>query len=249
MKRLVVHLAYTGTDFCGWQVQSGERTVQGVLEAALSRICEAPIRVHGSGRTDSGVHALDQVAHCDIPEQKAAIPWQKALNALLPPDVAVLKSAWAGEDFHARKSARAKEYTYRLWLEPAYVLPQYRPFVWPVGPLDLEAMRLSAEKLLGRRDFSAMQNAGTSVASPVRTVLKIAFQPGLRPEEVVCSLVADGFLKQMARNMVSALVETGRGRMSPSGLGDLLESRDRRLGPATAPAKGLCLEKVIYDPE
>ena len=247
MKRLVLHLAYTGTEFVGWQIQGSGRTVQGVLEQALSRICERQMRVHGAGRTDSGVHALGQVAHCDIPDEKTGIPWQKALNALLPRDVAVIRAAWADSGFHSRISARAKEYTYRLWVEPSFVLPQLRPFVWPVGRLDLEAMRTAATVFSGPNDFAAMQNAGTSVRSTVRFVFWVDFRTGSRPEEIVISLAADGFLKQMVRNMVSALVNVGRGELSASGLETLMAGRDRRLGPATAPAKGLCLENVFYE--
>ena len=155
MIRVKLVLAYVGTGFHGWQIQAGGRTVQGVVEECLARLCSAPIRVHGSGRTDSGVHALGQVAHFDPPAGRSGIPWQRALNSLLPHDVSVVHAEPADDTFHARFSATAKEYSYTLWLEPNFVLPQRMPFVWAVGPLDVKAMKASFRFLVGEHDFAA----------------------------------------------------------------------------------------------
>lgn len=246
MPRLKLELAYTGGEFHGWQIQPRQRTVQGVLEKALQRICNTRIRAHGAGRTDAGAHALGQVAHVDLPEDKVHVPWQKALNALLPWDVAVTRASWCAADFHSRFAARAKEYTYTLWMEKGYLLPQRRPFVWKVAELDLEAMQEAAGVLRGGHDFGAMQNVGTPVQSTVRHLQSIDFSPGFYAQELVIHFVADGFLKQMARNLTSCLVSVGQGRMDARTLQEVLDSGKRELAPATAPARGLCLQKIWY---
>ncbi len=246
MPRLALKLAYDGTHFAGWQIQPELRTVQGSLEEGLSTICNQRIRVHGSGRTDAGAHALGQVAHCDVPRRKADVPWRRALNSLLPQDVCVSSAWWVNDSFHARHGAKEKVYSYTLWTESEYVLPQHRPFVWRTGPLDEEAMRRVSRAFLGRQDFAAMQNVGTPLAHTVRTVREIRFFPTARPEELVCLFSADGFLKQMARIMASCLVEAGRHRLTGTELSEILASGDRSRAPSTAPAKGLCLERVYY---
>ena len=247
MPRLKIHLAYTGGGFQGWQVQSSGRTVQGCLEAAICKICETHVRVHGAGRTDAGAHALEQVAHCDIPENKTKVPWQKALNALLPSDIAVTHTEWTSPDFHSRINAEYKIYSYTLWTYHDYILPQRNPFVWQVKHLDVEKMYKGKEILLGTHDFAAFENVGTNIENTVRTMYWIKDEPGFYPDkEMVWRFAADGFLKQMARNLISALVEMGRGKLTPGGLEDILASRDRTRAPATAPAKGLCLEKIAY---
>ncbi len=246
MPRIRLTVAYVGTRYLGWQVQARGTTVQGVLEEKLSRICEEPVRVHGSGRTDSGVHALGQVAHFDAPDAKARIPWQKALNSMLPDDIAILDAREAEPGFHARFSVRSKRYAYTLWTEPDFTLPQRAPFVWPVRNLDLDSMDRAAEFLAGTHDFAAFQNAGTEVKGTVRTLEPIRREPGQHPCEWVFRFQADGFLKQMVRNLMGLLVEVGRGGMSPDDARAVLESHDRRLAPATAPPQGLTLEEVIY---
>jgi tRNA pseudouridine38-40 synthase len=247
MPRLALTVAYQGTHFNGWQRQPGERTVQGCLEQALETVCTTRIGVHGSGRTDSGAHALGQVAHCDIPQNKATVPWRRALNALLPDDACVTSAWWVDESFHARHSAKGKIYSYTLWTARDYVIPQRRPFVWPAGELDIEAMRRVAEVFPGRRDFAAMQNVGTRLAHTVRTVHGVELDRGQRPEEIAVRVAADGFLKQMVRIMVGCLVQAGRRKLTPEKMRAILDAGDRRLAPATAPAQGLCLERVLYE--
>ena len=251
MPRLRLTLAYDGTQFAGWQLQApgGGRTVQSCLEEALARLCGAPVRVHGAGRTDSGVHAMAQVAHCDIPEHRAAIPWQRALNALLPDDVSIVDATPVADDFHARFSATGKIYRYTLWIAPGHILPWRRAYVWDVGrysPLDVAAMDACAALFVGYNDFAAFQNAGTEVKGTVRTLEPIRREPGQHPCEWVFRFQADGFLKQMVRNLMGMLVEVGRGGMSPEEAKGVLASLDRRLAPATAPPQGLTLEEVVY---
>jgi tRNA pseudouridine38-40 synthase len=246
--RLRLTLAYLGTRFCGWQVQPEARTVQGCLEEVVSRMMGRQVRVQGASRTDAGVHALGQVAHFDIPEEKAALPWQRALNAQLPRDVSVLEVRRASQAFHSRFSPSRKTYSYTLWVEEHYVLPQRRPLVWPLRPLDLEAMRESAAILQGEHDFAAFQNVGTPVRDTVRTIYEIRFEQGLHPCEVRILFTGNGFLKQMVRNMVGALVCAGKNLFPPGHVGTLLEGRDRSQVPETAPAQGLCLERIEYGP-
>ena len=246
MPRIRLTVAYIGTRYLGWQIQGRGATIQGTLEEKLSRICEEPVRVHGSGRTDSGVHALGQVAHFDAPDSKARIPWQKALNSMLPDDIAIINAREAEPGFHARFSVRSKRYAYTLWTEPNFTLPQRAPFVWPVRNLDFEAMDRAAALLSGTHDFAAFQNAGTEIKGTVRTLEPIVRSPGQHPCEWVFRFQADGFLKQMVRNLMGLLVEVGRGGMTPDDARAVLEGRDRRRAPATAPPQGLTLEEVIY---
>ncbi len=247
--RICVHLAYVGTSFNGWQVQLGQpqtRTVQGCLQSALARITGREICVHGSGRTDSGVHALEQVAHFDIDQRFAHIPWVLALNSQLPSEISVVRAYEVPPDFHARFSARGKRYSYTFWTEKNFVLPQRAPYVWQVWGLDLEKMRLAAALLVGQHDFACFQNSGTEVRSTRREIFRIWDEPGCWPQERVWYFYGSGFLKQMVRNMVGLLKEVGKGNLPPEETTRLLAQKDRRLAPATAPARGLCLERVFY---
>ncbi|HDQ41880.1 MAG TPA: tRNA pseudouridine(38-40) synthase TruA [Desulfonatronum sp.] len=246
MVRLMLTLAYVGAKFHGWQLQADARTVQGCLEQALTRLAGCQVRVHGAGRTDAGVHALGQVAHADIPAARADLPWQRALNALLPTDIAVIRVVPVRPAFHARFDAVGKTYSYTLWTEPGYLLPQRKDFVWSTGPLDQALMTLAAQELVGRRNWSAFQNRGTAVRSPVRTVYDLHCEAGMRPEETIWLITADGFLKQMVRNIMGCLVMVGKRKLAVEEVLKLAEQRQRQAAPATAPAQGLCLEKVVY---
>jgi tRNA pseudouridine38-40 synthase len=242
--RLVV--AYDGGGFCGWQLQPEDRTVQGELEEAVARMVGEPVRLHASGRTDSGVHATAQVVHFDVPDERADLPWTRALNSLTTDDVAVLRHDTVSADFHARFGAISKTYEYILWHERRFLLPQRRRFVWDCGPLDFNALGMAAEVLQGRHDFSAFQNVGTPVKDTVRTLEPLEMLPGTTPHETVLRFTADGFLKQMVRNLVGCLVEAGRGKLSPQNVRSVLYERDRKTAPATAPAQGLSLVRVLY---
>ncbi|SKA83236.1 tRNA pseudouridine38-40 synthase [Paucidesulfovibrio gracilis DSM 16080] len=248
MCRICLTLAYDGTDYAGWQVQPGQRTVQGVLERALRPLIGVgeDVRVHASGRTDSGVHALGQVAHVDVPTSRRDLPWQKALNATLPPDVRVVAAREVPATFHARFSAISKTYAYTLWLDPDYVLPQRRRHVWHCGPLDLNALDRAAAFLLGEQDFAAFRNTGTETRSTVRTMHRVWRSSGVHPAECVLRFQASGFLKQMVRNLTGCLVAVGRGKAEPENVRSYLKEGDRSAAPATAPAQGLCLERVEY---
>ncbi len=247
MVRLKLTIAYVGTNFFGWQRQKEKRTVQKCLEDAFSKICERKIVVYGASRTDSGVHALGQVAHCDIPENKLHIPWVRALNSILPNDVCVIKVEQVDKNFDARFSSKAKIYSYTIWKCWDYVLPQRVPFVWRCGEVDEELMEEASKIFIGTHDFASFQNSGSDVKSTVRTIYEIRREKGLFPEESRWIFVGNGFLKQMVRNIMGALVSIGKGKITIDELKEIFQKKDRRLAPATAPASGLCLEKVIYD--
>ncbi|MFW5489840.1 MAG: tRNA pseudouridine(38-40) synthase TruA [Desulfovibrio sp.] len=250
--RIRMTLAYVGTHLYGWQSQPDGNTVQDLLEGVLGKICGSFIRVQGSGRTDSGVHARGQVAHADIPTNRLSIDWIGALNSMLPDTISVLDVRPVPDDFHARFSVIAKTYSYTLWLDRRIVLPERRPFVWMCGPFDaqaLQAMDEAAAILVGEHDFAAFQNTGTPVSSTVRTIHSFARQPACScrdPREVVWHVRADGFLKQMVRNLMGCIVAVGQGKVSVADVRSLLIGGDRTKAPRTAPAEGLCLERVEY---
>jgi len=247
--RIKLMLAYDGTDFCGWQHQGGVRTVQSDVEAALAKIIGEPTHVQAAGRTDSGVHALAQCAHFDAPDRLSHVPWDKALNGLLAPDVRVLSAQAAAPGFHAQFDARSKIYAYTIWLERGPVNPLRRRFVWSPRPpsLDLVAMDEAAAVLIGTHDFNSFRNLGTPLGDrgTVRTLAGIWRQPG-GPAEMVWRFQANGFLKQMVRNIMGCLVAVGRGKVTPADVRLILEKRDRSFAPPTAPALGLCMERVFY---
>jgi len=243
-----VTLAYDGTEFLGWQLQPrGGRTVQGVLEEALSRLAGGPrVAVFGAGRTDAGVHALGQVASFDLPREIAAGELRRALNGLLPEDVRALEAAPVPPGFHARKCASGKLYRYELDCGGVQ-LPQRRRFAGFVPrPLDEDAVRAAAALYLGRRDFASLASSGGSAKTTVRTVHRS--EAAFAGSALVYEAEADGFLRKMVRSMVGGLVAAGQGRVPVEALARALESRDRRAWPAPAPARGLTLVRVLYPP-
>lgn len=246
--RLKLVLAYQGTDFAGWQLQPEGfgRSVQGCVEEALARLAGTFVRLQGASRTDSGVHALAQTAHVDVPASRVHLPWRRAMNAILPPDVTIISVERAPEGFHARACPAIKTYTYTFWHENGFLLPQRRAFVWPVGPLNFAAMETAAREFLGTHDFASFQNAGTQVANTVRAVDAIVRRETCLPHESVWAVTGGGFLKQMVRNIMGCLVEVGRGKANAQTVRSLLATKDRTLAPQTAPARGLCLESMEF---
>jgi tRNA pseudouridine38-40 synthase len=244
VRRLKLRLAYDGSDFHGWQEQAGDRSVAGELRRCLERILDHPATVVGAGRTDAGVHAVGQVAHADSAGRRAPEALRSGLNSLLPAAVRVLEVQPVEADFHARYGALRKQYSYQLW-DGALVPPFLERFVWGVGrKLDLPSMAAAAAPLLGTHDFTSYRAAGCVARSPVRTLDDLSL--ARHGEMLVVRAVSRGFLRHMVRNLVGALVEVGRGRLEPQALGELLQRRDRRLAPATAPARGLFLVGVDY---
>jgi tRNA pseudouridine38-40 synthase len=242
-----VVLEYDGTDFEGWQVQPGaRRTVQGVLEEAFARLARGgPVAVFGAGRTDAGVHAEGQVASVRAATRLDPSALERALDALLPPDLAVRALAPAPAAFHARRDARSKLYVYRVWTGPARSPLRERFSLRVRRPLDLAALRRAAAQLVGTHDFASFRAAGGSGRTSVRTLtrLDLVGEPG---GELRFELEGTGFLRHMVRNVVGTLLEVGRGRRCADAIPALLAARDRRQAGPTAPARGLTLVRVDY---
>ena len=255
MSRLKLTLAYDGTDFAGWQSQRGrpQRTVQGVLEAALSQLCGGqPVSVEGAGRTDAGVHALGQVASVSLPRPWAPAELQHALNATLPPDLRVRELISVPEGFHARRDARSKLYRYELDLGPWQLPGRRRLAAHHSGPWDDELAQRAAALYLGRHDFASLATAGGGVRTTTRHVtrsqLRLETREGGPFGTLVYETEADGYLRKMVRNMVGGILEAGTGARTLASLREALEACDRRAWPAPAPARGLTLVRVDYPP-
>ena len=247
MPRYKLTLEYDGTGFVGWQYQGDGRSVQEALERAVERFCGEQVRVHGAGRTDSGVHALGQCCHLDLAKQAAPAVLRDALNAhLRPAPVTVLEAAEASADFDARRDATARIYLYRIVNRKA-PLALARKRAWQLPrPLDSGSMARAARLLQGTHDFTTFRAAQCQADSPVRTLQSLAVSRS--GEEIAIRAWARSFLHHQVRAMVGTLVEVGEGRRTPGDVGAALAARDRRRSGPTAPAWGLYLEAVIYPP-
>lgn len=258
MRTIKLTIAYDGTAFVGWQRQAQGASIQGLLETILSEIDGAPVAVAGAGRTDAGVHALGQVASCQVATHLDDDTLGRALNARLPVQVRVLSVEGVPATFHARFAAKGKRYRYVVANGPL-VSPFAAGYAWHVtGRLDVPAMQQAAALLLGTHDFSAFQSTGTDVPHGVRTVTGAdvddvtARPPTPLPHEatpggrlLAFEVTADGFLRHMVRAMAGTLVEVGQGRRDGD-LIRLLASADRALAGPTAPPHGLWLVEVNY---
>ncbi len=238
--------AYDGTGFGGWQSQTHRNAVQDHIEARLAVLLQQPIRIHGSGRTDAGVHARGQVFHFDAPWEHGAGKLQTAMRVGLPPTIQIKQLQPAAPDFHARFSAVGKRYSYRIFqgvaspFEHPFVLSRERP-----RRLDESAMAKAAEVLWGEHDFRAFAaDNGTELENPVRNLSVLSIQS--RGRRITLVFEANGFLYKMVRSLSGALLAVGEGRLSVDEIAQALASgkRDERI--ETAPAQGLCLERVFY---
>jgi tRNA pseudouridine38-40 synthase len=237
-------LEYDGTEFAGWQVQPGLRTVQGTLEEALCRLLGEAVSVEGAGRTDAGAHALGQVASLTLTTSIPAERLAPALNRLLPEDVKVLSSVEVPPDFHARFSAKAKVYRYLLRLSDA-PSPLWRHRAWRVGTrLDIGKMEQTLAEFLGTHDFKAFCASGSSVISTMRTIHLAKLIP--EGDLLAAEFCGSGFLYHMVRIMVGALVAVGQGAADTPDVAQALSSGRRPLAFTTAPAHGLYLVAVEY---
>ncbi len=258
MRNLKITLEYDGAGYYGWQVQTrAHNTLQATLEKTLSKILKEKIDLIGSGRTDSGVHALAQVANF---RTKSAIPadkLQRALNALLPHDIVVTSIEEAPYNFHAIRSIKSKVYRYFI-LNRSYSseLLAGRAYFYNL-PLDIKLMRQAAAALVGRHDFKSFCASASSAKSTVRTIKKIdirriPYDPlylSLKPKErplIIIDIESEGFLYNMVRNIVGTLIDVGRGRLGVQSVKRILHSKDRRSAGPTAPAQGLFLLKINY---
>ncbi|HEX9115459.1 MAG TPA: tRNA pseudouridine(38-40) synthase TruA [Anaerolineae bacterium] len=237
-------IAYDGTDFFGFQWQTGTRTVQGAVEAALAEVAQAATRVIGSGRTDTGVHALGQVIGFQVVWRHSLADLQRALNAVLPDDVAVLDLAAAAEGWHPRFSARRRHYRYTVLNVPLRS-PLDRRYSHQVAQrLDLAALNQAAALLVGTHDFASFGRP-TQGESTTRTIFSAGWQK--HGDRLVFDVVGNAFLRSMVRSLVGSQLQVGLGTWSLERLAAVLDSRDRALAAPPAPACGLCLIGVDYD--
>jgi len=239
-----VVLEYDGSGFAGWQQQAHGRTVEAELKRALRAITGQEHKVYGAGRTDAGAHAEGQVVSFQTDGRISPRRLVAALNAKLPADVAVLSAEEVPDTFHARYSARWRRYRYRYLDRPSRPALE-RGRCWQVrGPLDVDAMSRAAEALVGKHDWTSYCSASEPADARVREMRSARVT---RYGEVVeLELVAEGFLRGLARSIAGALAEVGRGRRPPEWVGEVLGARDRRKAAKTAPAGGLTLMEVIY---
>ncbi|MCG2677691.1 tRNA pseudouridine(38-40) synthase TruA [bacterium] len=281
MQNIRLTVEYEGTNYRGWQRQERlqatglrpqatgyrlqatgsklqRKTIQGILEEALSKITKERIRVIGAGRTDAGVHALGQAANFRTKSKMTPEEFKKALNSMLPKDIVIKNAQRVKESFHAQFDAKSKYYRYIIYQGSTHspFLKNYTIYI--LSKLNLKAMREGAKYLVGKHNFSSFQLSGSSVRTPIRTITKLSVtshksyrspitdhrSPNSRLISIDC--VANGFLYGMLRSIVGTLIEVGRGKISPSKVKEILKAHDRRLAGPTAPAKGLYLIKVKY---
>ncbi|NIQ02298.1 MAG: tRNA pseudouridine(38-40) synthase TruA [Nitrospinaceae bacterium] len=244
MRKLKILLEYEGTRYNGWQIQPNGLGIQEILETKLAKITRKPTRVIGSGRTDSGVHAEGQVAHFMTASAMKPREFLKALNSLLPPDIVVKKVEEAGPDFHAQRSATRKTYRYTILNRDYPSALRCRQAHYMNTPLSVTAMRKAARCLVGRKDFKSFQGSGCSAKTTVRDIYRLSISK--KDDFITITVDGSGFLKFMVRNIVGTLIEIGWGKWPPEQMKAILKARNRRRAGPTAPARGLCLVKVVY---
>lgn len=244
-------IQYDGTDFHGWQMQTELRTVQGELTRVLSLLDGGAVVVHGSGRTDAGVHAEGQVASAQLQREITPQKLRAAINGNLPGDIRVLFAETALDDFHARYSARAKTYVYRI-VHGQVMSPFWaRHALGEARPLDLERMRSGAQQFLGEHDWTAFSAAQSGVESRVRKITQLDIDDGWDARGhchlIAITVTANGFLRYMVRSIVGTLLALGRGEIDELTVARAIGEGDRSLVAPTAPACGLTLKSVQYD--
>ncbi|MEY8442285.1 tRNA pseudouridine(38-40) synthase TruA [Lactobacillaceae bacterium 24-114] len=249
MYRYKIVFAYDGANFSGFQIQPNKRTVEQILKNAVNKIAKHPepaISVIGSGRTDAGVHALNQVAHFDLPYKLSNESMRKALNSMLPLDILVKSAELVSPDFHARYNAHRKTYRYRVD-QGEFVNPFKRNYTAHFKyPLDINLMKKAAKDLIGEHDFTSFVASGSQAKSNVRTIYKIEINWDELNNEVVFEFTGNGFLYNQVRIMVAFLLEIGSKQRPVSDVERVLAAKDRTEARMTAPASGLYLVNVEY---
>ncbi len=243
--RIALGLEYDGRQFNGWQSQSDRLSVQDRLQAALSELAAAPVSVIAAGRTDTGVHALEQVVHFDAPTARPLTAWVRGCNALLPETIAVRWAHPVTDEFHARFSAHGRSYRYLLMNRATRSAIHAGKMGWFHAPLEMEKMQEAARYLLGTHDFSAFRAAECQAKSPIKHLKQLDIR---RDGDIITfDVSADAFLHHMVRNIVGCLVYVGKGKYSPDWLAGVLQSRERRLAAPTFMPDGLYLRHIQYE--
>lgn len=243
--RIALGIEYNGSGFHGWQMQQeGVRSVQLEVEQAIAKVADHEVRVHCAGRTDTGVHALEQVIHFDTQSQRPQRAWTQGVNVSLSDDVSILWATQVPDQFHARFSAERRCYRYLILNRPVRSALQHGRATWIHHPLDADVMHTAAQALTGTHDFSSYRALACQAKSPVRTLHHISVQ---RCGEIIeIEVEANAFLHHMVRNIAGVLITIGKGEADSSWPKEVLELRDRRLGGVTASPDGLYFEKVQY---
>lgn len=255
MKNIKLTLQYEGTNYSGWQIQKKESTVQGLLENAVRAVTGEHSKVTGAGRTDAGVHAIEQVASFRTRAGLEPGIILRALNANLPHDIRIVNAEEAGDDFHPRYSAKQKTYVYLITLSGSYSV-FLNKYSWNMHyKLNFDPMANAAEYLTGRHDFSSFRASGCGSKNPIREIMEIAISKNdalnfmnitFNTPIITIRIKGNAFLRHMVRNIAGTLVKIGRNKISPEQIQDILEAKDRRAAGPTAPACGLFLEKIDY---
>jgi tRNA pseudouridine38-40 synthase len=245
--RIALGVEYDGSPFCGWQSQADVPNIQDTLQAALSGIAGGAVSVLAAGRTDAGVHALEQVVHFDTGVERPLTAWVRGANALLPESIAVLWAHAVPDEFHARFSAHARSYQYVLVNRPSRIGVHHGKVGWFHTQLDVEAMRAAARYILGEHDFSAFRSSECQAKTPVKHLQQLDVEK--RGDTIIFDLTADAFLHHMVRNIVGCLVYVGKGKHPPQWMREVLESRDRSRAAPTFSPDGLYLRNITYDPK
>ena len=248
MRRIKLTVAYDGTNYCGWQVQPNEITIEEVLNKAICTLTGEEIAVIGASRTDSGVHAMGNIAVFDTGSRIPAERFSYALNQRLPEDIVVTKSEEVSLDWHPRYQNSLKTYEYHI-LNTKTPVPTKRLYNCFVSfDLDVNRMRQGAQYLLGEHDFAAFCCIRTNAKTTVRTVTDLQIQHNpLKPEEITIRITGNGFLYNMVRIIAGVLIRVGRGFYEPEKVLELLEGRERKKEAVTAPPQGLCLMEIVYE--
>ena len=244
MKNIKLTIEYDGTEYAGWQIQDNAITIQQVVQEALEQLTGEQIKLTGSGRTDSGVHAKGQVASFHTKSTIPSVRFSYALNTVLPPDIKVISSEKVSRDFHARFSAKEKSYKYCMLVNTHGSAIGHRYYVHLRPPIDIDAMNRACQAFIGTFDFAAMQATGSAVESTIRTIFESKLT--LDGDNLYYSVKGNGFLYNMVRIMVGTLIEVGKGKINADDIPKILSSRARERAGFTAPAKGLFLDKVYY---
>lgn len=246
MQRIVLHVEYDGTNYCGWQTQKNGVSIQQKLEEAILRRTGESVQVYSSGRTDAGVHALSQVVHFDTQSKIPPERFSLALNTALPEDIRIKQSFLAPkEDFHARYCAKGKHYRYIIKNSPHAGAIDRLYTMWVPTPLDVSAMQLAAKHMEGTHDFSAFCAQGTDIKSKVRTVHRVEVQK--QEDRITVDVFGNGFLYNMVRIMVGTLIAVGLHKKKPDDVAEIIEKKERVNAGLTAQPQGLFLVEVFYE--
>ena len=245
--RIALMVEYDGSQYHGWQAQTGLHTIQQKLEYALSQVADCEVSVICAGRTDTGVHATNQIVHFDCESERTIRAWIYGANSFLPKDICVKWGREMSEDFHARYSAIARRYRYVIYNAPIRPALMRCNVTWQYRPLDHVAMHLAAQSLLGEQDFTSFRSLECQSKTPMRNVHRL--EVTRNGDLIFIDITANAFLHHMVRNIAGVLIAVGSGRKSVSWVSEVLLAKDRKLGAETAPPYGLYLAGVVYPKE